>query len=53
MKILLENLKEINENSELYSQGRTSVQMGLNEYSDFTDDEYKELKGRKLSTLLS
>lgn len=41
MEIFLQNQKKISEHNERYEKQQTSYKMGLNKYSDLTDDEFK------------
>lgn len=40
MKIFFENLKEIVHHNELFEAGKVPNKMGINEFSDMTDDEF-------------
>lgn len=42
--IFAANVKKITEHNELYDKGESSYKMGLNEYADFTAEEFREFR---------
>lgn len=42
-KLFLETLKQIDAHNEKFAKGQVEVQAGLNEYSDWTDEEKTKL----------
>lgn len=48
MNTYLDNRRRINEHNQLYDSGNVTFRMGLNEYSDLSDDEFSaQMNGAK------
>ncbi|CAG9759479.1 unnamed protein product [Ceutorhynchus assimilis] len=45
-QIFKDNLHKIREHNEMYEKGESSFKMGLNKFSDLTDEEFKAIYGR-------
>lgn len=54
MEIFLKNKQKIDEHNEQHSKGLVSYEMGLNEYSDLSPEEFrKQMKGFRKPDLLT
>lgn len=50
--VFFTNLNKINEHNKRFDQGLVSYKLGLNKFADMTNEEFKQMRGRKVRPII-